>query len=245
MLHKLYHFITAKYNRYRVGRYLNQMKRSGVSWKNIDGVWLPLWDTIGYDTLRWIVDGNYEIGEMTILKNRLSDDDVVLEIGTGLGFLSTYCALKNGNHKIHTYEANPENILIAQKVFEKNDVQPCLHNQMLGASNDSIKFFVNDESKLASSLLKTTGQEIFIEQLPINKVINELNPTYLLMDIEGAEYDIISIINFQSIKKVQFELHPHLIGDEKSTFIFNKLEQMGFVRDTVVSSHPNYFYSKP
>ncbi len=244
MLSKIYHALTARITFHKVNYYLRNMQKAGIEWKKVEGIWLPIWDEIGYDTLRWIVNGTYEIGEISILKKRLSSADIVLEIGTGLGFLSTYCALKNGNNQIYTYEANPDNVVIAQKVFNKNKVQPVMFNQILGETNGVIKFFVNDISKLASSIFKDTGQEKLIEQVSINNVIHKLKPTYLIMDIEGAEYDIFRIIDFQSIKKIQFELHPQLIGKEKTNIIFKILEKAGFLQDTEISLHPNYFFSK-
>jgi len=51
--------------------------------------------------------GDYERKEATIVSQRLTADDVVLEIGAGIGFLSAYCAKRIGSERVFAYDANP------------------------------------------------------------------------------------------------------------------------------------------
>ena len=54
-----------------------------------------------------IYKGTYEAAELKLVKSKLSKDDVVMDVGTGLGLLSTYCALKIGSNRFFTFEVNP------------------------------------------------------------------------------------------------------------------------------------------
>ena len=50
---------------------------------------------------------SYEGEEITILSKSLKDNDIVMEIGAGIGFLSTFCAQMIGSNRVYAYEANP------------------------------------------------------------------------------------------------------------------------------------------
>jgi FkbM family methyltransferase len=244
MMNKLYHFITIRLTKIWVQLYLFVSALIGKQWKKVQGVWLPIKKEIGFDTLRWIVNGEYEIGEINILKAKLAEGDTVLEVGTGLGFISTYCALKLGNDAIVTYEANPVNVALAQQVFKQNKVAPQSHHQILGEKAGWTSFAVNEQQKLASSLMKSGENTIQVEVVALNEVIQHLKPTYLVMDIEGGEYEMLHLIQFGTIQKVQFELHPAILGEEKCQQIFALLAKHHFIQDQTVSVHPNYFFKR-
>ncbi|MBS1917775.1 MAG: FkbM family methyltransferase [Bacteroidetes bacterium] len=212
-------------------------------WEKVSGIFLPISKNIGFNTLRWIINGQYEQDEINIIKHKLQDGDTVLEIGTGLGFVSTYCSKKIGSEKVFTFEANPFNVETAMQVFKKNDVAPTIKNALLADEQGTAFFYIDKKSRLASSSLKNTYQEISIEKIKLNDLIALVKPNFLVMDIEGGEYDIFNMIDFQSIKKIQFELHPLILDERKCEEIFSVLEKNGFKKDPVVSSGQNYYYS--
>ena len=232
-IHKLFVFL-----------YVNYKFIIRDSWKSIDGICLPLYSEIGFNTLRWIIDGEYEIGEINIIKNTIERDDIILEIGTGLGFVSSYCAKITSSSQVFTFEANPLNYELAKSVFFKNNVSPSIKNAYLTNEEGFVDFPINQKSRLASSIKDNTNAFYTIQKLNLNKVIAEIKPTYLIMDIEGAEFDVFSIINFQTIKKIQFELHPSILDKSKCDFIFNLLSENSFQLDTTNSLHPNYYFLK-
>ena len=80
--------------------------------------------------------------------------------------------------------------------------------------------------------------------MPLNDVIQKIKPTYFIMDIEGGEYDVFSMIDFQTIKKIQFELHPEILGIEKVNQIFLVLAKHGFKEDKNIASVNNFYFSR-
>jgi FkbM family methyltransferase len=178
----------------------------GKYWHNVNNVYLPLKSEIGFNTLRWIVNGQYEQGEIEIIKQRIEPQDRIMEIGTGLGFVSAYCAKIVGSENVHTFEANPLNIEMALRVFEKNKVSPHIQNALLADSSGTIDFPLNRKSRLASSSLLASGDAVQVPQLVLNDIIRDIQPNFLIMDIEGSEYDVFRIIDFQTIYKIQVEL---------------------------------------
>jgi FkbM family methyltransferase len=210
----------------------------------VEGIHLPIKKQIGFNTLRWILNGKYESGEINILKHRLTKTDRILEIGTGLGFISSYCAKIVGSENVYTFEANPVNFEEAKKTFIKNEVNPQLRNAILAEFDGETEFFINNKSRLASSHLIEGNSKIQLPKVALNDFINKVNPTYLVMDIEGGEYDIFKILSTNSLQKIQFELHPLILGEKKCAQIFDTLDKLGFVREQAISSPPNYFFIK-
>jgi FkbM family methyltransferase len=213
-------------------------------WKRIKGIWLPLDWAIGFNTLRWIVNGRYENGEVEIISKTLTYEDKVLEVGTGFGFVTSFCSLIVGDERVFSFEANPFNAEMARRVFQKNKVNPTLKNVMLGQKYGVVNFPINSKNRLASSLLDSSTEMIKVSIEPLNEVIRHLKPTFLVMDIEGGEYEIVRLIEPLTIKKIQFELHPELLGDDKCNELFIILGKHGFEKDEYLSRHPNYFYQR-
>jgi FkbM family methyltransferase len=195
--------------------------------------------------LRFIDNGQYEQHEIALVKKYLEKNDRVLELGTGLGFVSAYCAKIIGSEQVFSFEGNPELEPQIKKLYSKNKVNPKSYIAMLGEKQGQKSFYVNENSFLASS--GTSGREKNIKQvkeLNLNDVIATIRPSYLVMDIEGGEYDIFRIIDFQTIRKVQFELHPIALTKEKIDFIFELLSAQNFRQQGDGKSNNNFFFSK-
>lgn len=213
-------------------------------WHVVQGIYLPLTSDIGFNTLRWIINGQYEQGEIELIRQRLESSDRIMEIGTGLGFVSTYCAKIVGSHNVYSFEANPLNVEIALRVYKKNNVRPHLRNALLADFKGVIDFPVNRKSRLASSLLKTSNEIVQVTKLSLNETIEEVRPDFLIMDIEGAEYEVFRMIRFHTIKKIQVELHPSILGETKIKEIFELLKGNGFVADISMLDGRNYFFKR-
>ena len=142
---------------------------------------------------------------------------------------------------VFSFEANPLNIEIAKRVYQKK-VSPHLQNALLSDSEGSVDFPMNRKSRLASSVLKASSENIKVPQLNLNEVINDVQPNFLIMDIEGAEYDVFRIMNFQSIQKIQVELHPAILGEDKMQEIFSILQNKGFVAEVCLRDGCNYYF---
>ncbi len=241
----MFSFLKFYYKKIHIGAYILFKKFTKNEWRIVEGVYLPLWNSIGFNTLRWIVNGQYEQNEISIIKAKLKQGDRVLEIGTGLGFVSTFCANSIGSENVFTFEANPMNVTIAKKVFTKNKVKPTITNALLDTEEGITKFPVNYKSRLASSLfIDRDNNFVTINKISLNVQINKINPTFLLMDIEGGEYYIFKNIQFKNINKIQFELHPKILGQIKCNEIFDVLLNNGFQKDTNISRNDNFFFFK-
>lgn len=216
-------------------------------WKSIEGVFIPVYLNYGYSVLRFIDNGKYESSEISIIKNTLEKEDIVLELGTGIGFVSAYCAKKIGSNQIFTFEGNPSLEPLIQKLYSKNKVMPYSTIALLGNENGAKTFYKNENSFLASSAISNPDENqvsFQVKQKKLNEIIAQLQPTYLVMDIEGDEFDIFKIINFQSITKIQFELHPSVLTNEQINFIFEKLKEKGYTKCDLFHFPNNFYFTK-
>lgn len=239
-MHKVIYWLTRIY----VSLYVAVKNFVGDAWQPVKGVMLPLLPEIGFNTLRWIVNGRYEEGEINIIEQKLIKTDRVMEIGTGLGFVSAFCAKVTGSENVYSFEANPLNIEMAKRVYQKNKVEPHLQNALLSDSKGSVDFPINRKSRLASSLLRESSEIVKVPQLNLNEVIKHVQPNFLIMDIEGAEYDVFRMMQFQSIQKIQVELHPSILGEDKMGEIFSILQANGFVTEISLPDGRNYYFTR-
>jgi FkbM family methyltransferase len=189
---------------------------------------------------------NYEGGELEIVSKTLNPEDIILELGTGLGLLSAYVAKKIGDQNVYTFEANSQLKDRIELLYQMNNVHPNIEFKILDKGNGFEKFYVEPNDIWSSSKLgiSKTSKLISIEKLDINEFIKKYQPTYLIMDIEGAEADLIPHIQFESIKKIQVEIHTKFIGSNQTQNLIEILEKNGFRLNMEHSREEQYYFHK-
>jgi len=197
---------------------------------------------------RFFYLGSYEGDEVDILKRVLRPSDVVMEVGAGIGFLSAYCADVVGSGKVYAYEANPNLINKIKQTYCLNNVQPEVSNVLLTDNSVGATTFYIEPSFWSSSTHRRSeaAEAIDVPNVDINQEINRVNPSFLIVDIEGGEAEFIEQINFNDnmIQTVIIELHPHVIGNEKCSQIVAFLIKAGFSIVFNLSKAPVMLLSK-
>lgn len=184
-----------------------------------------------------IYDGYYESAELSTFKSKLDKSDTVLEIGAGIGFLSSYCARQIGSESVFAYEANPQLEPLIRSVYSANRVHPNLKLGVLGERASQAKFYVTKDFWASSlSCPSVPCKELVVPVYPLNEEIRRINPTFLLMDIEGGEYDLIKSIDFHTIRKISVELHTDVLGQARIDEIKSIMNGAGFLVDDNLSS---------
>lgn len=176
----------------------------------------------------------YEEKESRAVLQNLRADDRVIELGAGIGYMSSLMSLKLGIRDIHAFEANPRMIPFIQQVHADNDVEGVtLHNAVLGDKNGTINFY-NRRDYVASSLspLPTDGAQTLlsveeIEMRDAGETFRDIAPTALVCDIEGAEVDLIPLADLSSVRCAVIELHPQWVGSEGVAKVFAAITAAG------------------
>ena len=161
-------------------------------------------------------DNEYEAKETIAALRTVRAGDTVMEVGAGIGYMSTLVATKRDVKAVHAFEANPHLIPYIRSVHEANDVtNATVTNAILGKRKGSANFYVRNKLT-ASSLDEMDGKGVErverVDVLNANHVFDELEPNVLIADIEGAEVDLIPLLDLSRLRAAIIELHPQWIG---------------------------------
>jgi len=171
--------------------------------------------------LREVASGEYT-------KIKITPDDVIVDFGLNIGMFTTF-ALKRGAKHVHSYEAETENYELAKLNVELNGVadRATLHNRAVVENDDEERYFsINTEkNKGAHSLITKRGRDhITVKCANVNKILKEVNPSIVKMDIEGGEYAVLTNIeNYGNIKQLIFEFHHAHLDDMQHHLKYNEI----------------------
>jgi FkbM family methyltransferase len=211
----------------------------------IGGVQIPVCGDFSSKIVADLCFGDYEAAEVRMVTEKIKEDDVVLEFGGGLGLVSTLCAKRIGSKRVFCYEANPAMIDVIRGTYSANAVAPVLGHGLLGTADGQAELFVGEHFYSASAVSRSTGaKKIQVPSFAINPVLAQLRPTFLIMDIEGGERDLVPVIDFSGIRKVIIELHPGRIGAEGVHRVRQCLTAAGFSVDSGLSEEKIIFLEK-
>lgn len=189
--------------------------------------------------------GDYERKEAEIVSQRIESSDVVMEIGAGIGFLSAYCARRIGSERVFAYEANPSLMEVIDQTYAANGVNPSIRNVMLAEGAGRARFYVEPEFWASTTVKESArnAQEIEVEQLDLNTEIARVQPTFLIVDIEGGEGELFPLADLSGVRKICLETHPHVLGNDGVTRLLALLFASGFVLDLgIIRKNVVYLY---
>lgn len=186
---------------------------------------------------------SYETQELNLISEALQPRDRVLEVGAGIGFIGIACAKICGAGNILSYEPNPAMKPVIEKNYALNGLTANLRSKVLATAPGEVEFFF-DDGVLSSSLIdRQHGGATQVQADAISEVVESYAPTVLVMDVEGAEIDLLRSCNLGQIHKIIIELHPHIVGADKIEALCNFLVDNGFkVRNRYGKS---YWFNRP
>ena len=167
---------------------------------------------------RLLRNNDYEAKETEAALRVVREGDVVVELGGGIGYMSTLVATKRAIKSVHVFEANPNLIPYIQSVHAANDVTNAhVTNAILGTRKGSVDFYVR-EPMLGSSMQKLEGEvdppSVKVDVLNAKTTFKDIGANVLICDIEGAEVDLIPSLDLSGFRAAIIETHPQWIGPE-------------------------------
>lgn len=175
-----------------------------------------------------IFNGDYEEPERILIRAVLRPGDRVLEVGGGVGFVSLLCARLVGPENVLTYEANPGMRRIILANYALNELTPTLRDRAVTAAGGDITFFVSDNIISSSLYQRDGGRAATVPSDALDAVIAEWRPTVLVMDVEGAEVDILPASRLDGLRALILELHPHVVSEAALGRMRAHLAALGF-----------------
>jgi len=214
----------------------------------LHGITIPLTsDEVSPVIWQAIVNGRYEAKEAKWVFKAVNHNDRVLELGSGIGVITSLIAGIPGV-QVWAFEANPTTAALAKRIIDTNtDGNVVLSQGILAAGEPQDCWFYVRKDLWMSSMDKEQGpyeQEISLASANIDTFITAHNINVLVMDIEGAERDLLQKAELSGIERIFLELHDHLYGLEGIRDITQALAEKGYAYDPRGSNGPCVLFSK-
>ena len=229
----------------RIRKLLRRVHRP--HWQQVAGIDLPLKHPLITPPIeRDIYFGDYERKELDVIERRLEPGDKVMEVGAGIGFLSAYCARELGDERVFAYEANPALLELVDAVHKRNKVRPRVTQALLGQGDGERDFFVEPDY-WASSLVRRSPKAtcVRIRQIDFNSELRRVAPTFLIVDVEGGEYELLRNADLSVVSKLCLEIHPDVLGNARVSELFAGLIEGGLALDFGLMRKNVFFFYRP
>jgi len=158
----------------------------------------------------------------------IKDGDVVYDMGANIGAFSIACSNYNVK-KIYAFEPHPEIFDHLSYNLDKYGKNATSFNNAIAGTFSKVKFGIK-ESTVASSI--SDNGKFEVDTINLEKFVASNNlelPTYLKIDIEGAEYDFFENTSddfFKNVRSIFFEFH-HNNGSNVSKII-DRFKNLGY-----------------
>lgn len=198
-----------------------------------------------FPLLKALTTGSYEKDEVRLLKDYVQPEDVVLELGAGIGFMGCVAQTFIKCKQYVSFEANPNLIEIIRNNMQRNNVVFDIRNAVLMDESSEVDFYITPAFWASSLIQPVSGdyKKVTVPALDKNKTINEIKPTTLIVDIEGGEADFFDGLDLTSVNKIILEVHPLILDDMALSNLYLNLFSIGFQLDFKASTKVvNYWH---
>jgi FkbM family methyltransferase len=197
-------------------------------------------DMVPWPVVKQLLRDAYEVPEIEAVMALVRPDDRIVELGSGLGVVSTLLGRAVPEGRVVTVEANPGLQAQIRSVHEANGVQNVERLSGIvtaGTEEGTTGFFIHkffpEGSQRESELSR---ERIEVPLIPWGRLCRDFAPTFLLCDIEGGEAELLPALEYGGIRVIVVELHPAMLSKEEIRRIFARLIGEGFVPRVELSS---------
>lgn len=159
-----------------------------------DGVLLDVTaDLVSYEIYRAMVDGWYERQEATLVRKHLPTDIDVIELGAGIGYISTVIDERLVEDRTHlAVEPHPSVVPVLEKTRRLNDGSWITHEAAYHPSAEVVELTLSGDYWSAS----TGSPEFRTVRVPATSIADlcvsyDISRFALVLDVEGAEYELL------------------------------------------------------
>lgn len=215
----------------------------GYSEYTVGGVKLMVPEFILTPTIKKAIEsGRYEALEARQIPRFMKHGDRLLELGGGIGFISSLSSLVANLESIVVVEANPELIQTIKINHRLNNVTSDVINAVafsdgeLNSSGitpgDTVPFYIAPNfwgSSLQPIQNATEIKDITV--VGLSDLISRYQPSVIVCDIEGGEYNLFDGVNLDCVRLVFLEVHKLSIGLIGINKVFRAMEGSGLYYD--------------
>lgn len=180
---------------------------------------------------RALTESWYEGDELDQICAAVRPGDAVLELGAGIGFISTMIARRIGAGRVVAVEANPQLLPIARRTHAVNGVAVELVGAAVAPEEGEIEFHLHPEFWASSTVPRPGSRPIRVPTRSLRSLLRELRPQVLVVDVEGGEASLFEGLPLDGVRSVVMELHPDVIGLAGVGRTFAAMDRAGFAYD--------------
>jgi FkbM family methyltransferase len=184
---------------------------------------------------RAIFAGRFEAEEASQLAAIVKPGDRVLEIGAGIGFISTLLARQPGVTRVVAVEANPRLMPYMARLHDLNDVgrvrriNAVLSNDPASCATFYLRrdFWMGSLSPVPNAYAGT----VEVPTMNLDALLRDEAIDLVVCDVEGAEAWLFEGGDLAAVDRVWVETHDHLTGLSGVRRLFATMAAQGFVYD--------------
>jgi FkbM family methyltransferase len=196
-------------------------------------------DMLSPDLWELLCLGRYETKELAGLVGVIRPGDTVLELGAGLGFISTFIARALAPRRVVAVEADPVVADFARRNHALNGVQVELRQGLVAQRAGQVRlhrqpgFWGNSTTWLPES-----HETVTLPALGFAELLAEVKPDVLVMDVEGGETSLFEGVDLHGVRAISLEVHRRLTGLAGIRDLFITLGRAGFAYEPTWSEGP-------
>lgn len=183
-----------------------------------------------------ILEERFEAREARQIAKIVEDGDRVLEIGAGIGFISTLLSRERRVSSVLAVEANPNLIDYMARLHDRNRVckvrrvNAVLSNEP-GSGTET--FYLRRDFWMGSLMAGPNPYvgTVEVPTLDFSATLREEAISLIVCDVEGAETELFNAADLSGVDRILVEVHDHLTGLAGVGSVFATLAAKGLVYD--------------
>jgi FkbM family methyltransferase len=201
-----------------------------------DGVKIPLEPSVITPTIREAIDsGRFEAEEASQIPHIVRPGDRVLEIGAGIGFISTLLSRQRRVSRVIAVEANPRLIDYMARLHALNRVRK-VHRVNAVLTNEpkaSATFYLRRDFWMGSLSPQPNAYvgTVEVPTMNLDALLRDEAIDLVVCDVEGAETVLFQHADLSGVDRIFLEMHDHVTGLSGVRGLFATMAQHGFVYD--------------
>lgn len=208
----------------------------------LEGIEIELPDfLLGTAIERKIAAGTYESFESHAARMRIKPGMRVLEVGAGLGYVSSVCAEMAGPENVVSLEANPQMLKPARANLVRNGYGAVTLEHGAAVSSERAGQEVNFRAGRLfwGGAALAEGQEhedmVAVPALDLHDIMVGWKPRFVMLDVEGGEAELFRRPWPRFVRFVVLELHPRKYASSVIKEIVDCMSASGLTYDPVTS----------
>ena len=150
-----------------------------------------------------------------------------------------------GDQNVTTVEANPNLEAIIRRNHQLNGVAPdvIVAAATCDATCKTATLFLAEDF-WSTSTVRQDEKKTVVPTVNLNRLIDEFMPSYLILDIEGAEVAMAPALRLDGVEKLLIELHPQVTGNDAANGVVQQFVQAGFLVDFYKSKQNQIYMTR-